>query len=236
MISFETEKVPVPLWALMLVSLLLVMAVMAVWYFFLDDQSVKMMGLVGGIVSALVVSILTFAMTIRPIQQLDRYERMGIKAVLRNRHDKDYYRRIVGEAQKDVRVMGASCTRFIEDFLDAKSDDRVLVDALRLHRNLTVRLLAPQEQYLAESAKARSRDVDKLLEPLRQEFGDRIEIRRFPERATHSVVIVDENLIAGPIFKDDKSKYAPAVHLAMSTDFARKYSEHFDDVWQTSAS
>jgi hypothetical protein len=228
--NFETEKVIVPLWLLMLFGLLAVTAVMGAWYYWLDDQSAKMIGLVGGIVSALVVFSLTFVTTVRPIQQLDRYRRMGIRAVLRNRHDKEYYRKIVANAKKDVRVMGASCTRFIEDFLDVKSDDRVLVTALRINSALRVQLLAPQEQYMAESAKARSQEVSKLLDLLKREFGDRIEMRRFAERAAHSLVIVDDDLVAGPIFEGDKSKYAPAVHVAMWTDFARKYSEHFDEV------
>jgi hypothetical protein len=233
--SLETEKVTVPLWFLMLLGLLAVTAAMGAWYYWLDDQSAKMISLVGGVVSALLVFILTFATTVRPIQQLDRYKRMGIRAVLRNRHDKEYYRRIVANAKKDVRVMGASCTRFIEDFLDVKSDDRVLVNALRINPALRVQLLTPQEQYMAESAKVRSQEVGKLLAPLKREFGERIEMRRFAERAAHSLVIVDDDLVAGPIFEGDKSKYAPAVHVSMWTDFARKYSEHFDEVWQASA-
>jgi hypothetical protein len=233
--SFETEKIAVPLWFVMVLVLLAVTAAMGVWYFWLNDQSVKMVGLVGGIVSGLVVFLLTFAMTIRPLQQLDRYHRMGIRAVLRNRHDKEYYRKVVAKAKKDVRVMGASCTRFIEDFLDVKSDDKVLVNALRNNPALTVQLLTPQERYKAAGTKARSPELGKLLDALTREFGNRIEMRHFAWWAAHSFVIVDDDLVAGPIFEGDKSKYAPAVHVSMSTAFARKYSEHFDEVWKASA-
>ena len=38
---------------------------------------------------------------IRPMQKLNRYERMGIRAVLRNRHDKEYYRTIVANATEE---------------------------------------------------------------------------------------------------------------------------------------
>lgn len=160
---------------------------------------------------------------------------MGIRAILRNRHDKNYYRTIVKDSRNTVKVMGASCTRFVEDFLDDKSDDRVLVDALRANRSLQVQLLIPQDQYMGEGALARAQGLDRFLAPLRQEFGDRVELRRFADKAGHSFVIADDELIAGPVFEGDKSKYAPAVHVAMSTDFARKYSEHFDDVWQACA-
>jgi hypothetical protein len=233
--SFETEKIAVPLWVLMVLGLLLVTAVMGVWYFWLDDQSVKMIGLVGGIVSGLAVFLLTFAVTIRPLQQLDRYHRMGIRAVLRNRHDKEYYRKVVAKAKKDVRVMGASCTRFVEDFLDIKSDDKVLVDALRINPTLRVQLLTPQERHMVPGTKARLPELGKLLDALAGEFGNRVEMRHFAWRAAHSFVIVDDDLVAGPIFEGDKSKHAPAVHVSMSTAFARKYSEHFNEVWEASA-
>jgi hypothetical protein len=154
--------------------------------------------------------------------------------MLRNRHDKEYYRTIVANAKKDVRVMGASCTRFMEDFLDVRSDDKVLVDALRMNPTLTVRLLTPQKQYMTEAANARSQEVGRLLTALTNEFDKRIELRRFGHKPAHSFVIVDNDLVAGPIFESDKSKYTPAVHVAMSTDFARKYSEHFDEIWQAS--
>jgi hypothetical protein len=232
--SLETENVTIPLWLLVLGGILVVSALMGTWYSWLDDQSVKMIGFVGGVVSGLVVFMLTFVTMIRPMQKLDHYERMGIRAVLRNRHDKEYYRTIVANAKKDVRVMGASCTRFMEDFLDVRSDDKVLVDALRMNPTLTVRLLTPQMQYMTEAANARSQEVGRLLTALTNEFDTRIELRRFGHKPAHSFVIVDNDLVAGPIFESDKRKYAPAVHVAMSTDFARKYSEHFDEIWQAS--
>lgn len=230
--SIETEKVALPLWLLILVGVVAVTIMMAVWYYWIDEQNVKMIGIVGGVVSGLVVAILTSATTVRLVQKVDHYNQMGIKAVLRNRHDKEYYRSLISRAKKDVRVMGASCTQFIEDFLDVKSDDKVLVEALRINTALRVRLLIPDEQHMAENAKARSQALDEPIKLLKREFKSRFEIRRFAGQAAHSVVIVDDDLLAGPIFEVDKSKHAPAVHVAMSTDFARKYSEHFDEVWE----
>ena len=201
--KLETGRVLVPLWIIVVLALVAVTALIGVWYYWLDDKSVKMIPVVAGVVSGLIVFILTFATMVSPIQDLDRYKRMGIKSVLRNRHDKDYYGRLVASARKDVRVMGASCTRFVEDFLDIGADDKVLVDALHKNSMLRVQLLTPQEQYMTDPTKARSRPLGKLLDALRREFGDRVELRRFDEKATHGFVIVDEDLIAGPIFESD---------------------------------
>ena len=80
--SIETEKVALPLWLLILVGVVAVTIMMAVWYYWIDEQNVKMIGIVGGVVSGLVVAILTSATTVRLVQKVDYYNQMGIKAVL----------------------------------------------------------------------------------------------------------------------------------------------------------
>jgi hypothetical protein len=229
--NFETGKLAVPQWLILILIMLVLIVAAGVYYYLLDPDDVKWVGLVGGVVTGLIVFILTFVTSIRPLQKLDRYERMGIRGILANRHDKAYYGGLVGSAERVVRVMGASCTRFVDDFLDLRNEDKVLVDALRKHRRLKVQILIPEQRYMAEGAKTRAHSLDKKLGELRTEFGDRIELRRFSNRAQHSFVIADDDLVAGPVFEGDQSKYAPAVHVAMSTRFAQKYDEHFEAVW-----
>jgi len=211
------------------------MTIFSTLYYFLPADSAKILGLVGGIVSALAVFILTFAATITPMQKLERFEKMGVRALLRNRHDRDYYRKLVAQAKNDVRVMGASCTRFVEDFMDLESDDKVLVDALRRNSKLKVRLLIPSEEFMAHETRARAQVPARVLAAVCGEFKGRVELRRFDDKVAHSFVIVDDELVAGPVFESNKSKYAPAVHVAMWTEFAVKYAEHFDEVWRESA-
>ena len=116
--NFITGRMWVPLWTALIVVLLALTTLSLFWYYALDANNVKLVGLVGGVVSGLVVAVLTFVISIRPLQELDQFQRMGIKALLANRHDKIYYGQVVRDAQKEVCVMGASCTRFVEDFLN----------------------------------------------------------------------------------------------------------------------
>jgi hypothetical protein len=44
--------------------------------------------------------------------------------------------------------MGASCTRFVEDFLDSQNEDHVLIDALQRNKKLRVQLLIPDDSHL----------------------------------------------------------------------------------------
>jgi hypothetical protein len=233
--GFELERVPVPKWTILVLLIVAITAAVAVWYYFIDPNSVKAIGVLGGIIAGFLVFLLTFVVSIGPLQQLDRYEKMGIKGVLDNRHDKEYYGRILKEAKREVRVMGASCTRFVDDFLDKRNEDRVLVDALRMYPKLTVQILIPDNRHISEHARARIPQLLEKLESLTSEFGSRVQIRRFSHHAHHSFVIADESLIAGPVFEGDRSKYAPAVHISMSSRFAQKYNEHFQMVWDSCA-
>jgi hypothetical protein len=231
--NFEVDKVRVPLWLILSIGIAMVASLLGYWYYELDANNVKLLGLIGAIVAGLIVYLATFLTLLRPIQELDRFHRMGIKGLLSNRHDQSYYRSLVARSRQRVDVMGASYSRFVQDFLDTESEDKVLVDALNKHNDLKVRLLIPQETYMSEDAKSRSRLVLPKLDVLRERFGDRIKLRRFADQARHSFVLADNDLVAGPIFEDDKSRYAPAVHVTAETVFSQKYISHFDAVWDT---
>jgi hypothetical protein len=231
MTNFETQSLSVPKWLLIVLVVSIISVILAVWYYYLDQDATKSIGLVGGIISGSLVFLLTYIASVQPLKNLARYEQMGIRGLLANRHDKVYYSTLVSKARQSVQVMGASCTRFIEDFLDPQSDDHVLLDALRHNQALSVQLLIPDDEHLTENARSRLPRVYEKLDALKGEFGKRIELRRFRAKAQHSFVSVDDDLVAGPIFHDDESKYAPAVHVAMSTRFAQKYHDHFETVW-----
>jgi hypothetical protein len=231
MTIFETQSVPVPKWLLIVLIVLIISLISAIYYYYLDPDATKSIGLVGGIISGGLVFLLTYTVSVQPLRDLARYEQMGIRGLLASRHDKAYYTTLVSKARQSVQVMGASCTRFVEDFLDAQSDDHALLDALRANQALNVRLLIPDDEHITENAKPRLPRLYEKLNALKGEFGERIELRRFRAKAQHSLVRVDDDLVAGPIFQDDESKYAPAVHVAMSTRFAQKYHDHFETVW-----
>lgn len=230
--NFERDKIPVPLWLIWTGVIALVVVFLSYWYYKIDESESKLIGFVGGIATNLIVYVVTFLTLLRPIQELDRFHRMGIKGLLTNRHDQVYYRKLIANSRLRVDVMGASCSRFVQDFLDVESDDKVLVDALNKHRHLKVRLLIPSDAHMSDEVRNRTAVTLGQITAARSTFGDRVEVRRFDDKARHSFVIADNDLVAGPVFDGSKSRHAPAVHVATETEFARKYSEHFDAMWQ----
>ena len=231
--SIETARVRVPVWMLWVAIITLATIVVGYWYFRLDPADVKMLGLIGGILTGLVVYLATFVTLLHPLQELDRYRRMGVHGLLANRHDQVYYRLLVGRANTRVDVMGASCTRFVRDFMDSASDDKVLVEALFRERGLRVRLLIPDAAHMDQTANQHTVDTIAHVLELQRQVGDRVQVRRFADEARHSFVIADADLVAGPVFAASSSRHAPAVHVGLETAFGRKYSEYFNQVWDT---
>jgi hypothetical protein len=231
--NFKTGKIYTPLWLLLLIGLTAITLVIAYWYYTIDPADSKELGLAGGLLTGLMVYIFTFITLLRPIIELDRFRRMGIKSLLANRHDKDYYRKIVSTSKLRVDVLGASCRRFVADFLDEDSDDAVLIGALNRSRQLKVRLLIPADTYMGQETQASMSATLNRVARLRQSFEGRVELRRFSEDARHSFVIVDDDLVAGPVFEDDKSRHAPAVHVAAGTPFGQKYCAYFEKLWES---
>ncbi len=229
--SVETDKVRVPLWMIIVLGIALVSAVLLYLYCEVDATNLKAIGFVGGILTGLIVYLATFITLLRPLQEYDKYRRMGVKGLLANRHDQNYYRHLVVRAEHRVDVMGASCTRFVQDFLDVESEDKVLVDALNRHNDLRVRLMIPDDDNMSGEAQGRVRSMLDKIEAVRKRFGDRVELRRFAAHAHHSFVVVDDDVVAGTIFFEDKSRYAPAVHVSAETMFGQKHCRHFEETW-----
>lgn len=229
--DLENDNLTVPLWIIWTVILVVAIIAFGVWYSMIDPADTKALGVAGGLLTGLVVYLITFVALVRPLRQLDRIRREGIKALLSARHNKDYYGKLLKHSKFKVDVLGASCSRFVRDFLDPDSDDAILIDALDKSRQLHVRLLIPTDAHMGEEAKATVAATLKRIAILKQRFDGRIELRRFDDEARHSFVFVDQDLVAGPIFDDEKSRHAPAVHVASGTLFGQKYSGYFAGLW-----
>jgi len=231
--NFEQHKVRVPLWLIWMIAVIIAIGLLSYWYYLIDPTDSKLIGLVGGVVTGLIVYLATFLTLLRPLLELDRFHRMGIKGLLANRHDQAYYRGLVAKSRMRVDVMGASCNRFVRDFLDLKSDDKVLVDALNRHSQLRVRLLIPTDAHMSDDTRSGVPNTLEQITAIRKRFGSRVELRRFDDKARHSFVVVDNDLVAGPIFEDSVSRHAPAVHVAAETLFGEKYHAYFEEVWKS---
>lgn len=75
--NFISGKTHIPNWVSLVGILLIIACGLGLWLYRIDEAEVKLIGLVGGIVSGLVVFVLTFLTLLRPLRKLDSYQRMG---------------------------------------------------------------------------------------------------------------------------------------------------------------
>ena len=232
--TIESGTTRIPNWIIVSLGIALTIAILGYWYYKMDQSETKLLGLVGGIVTGLIVYLATFFSVLGPLRELDRFHQMGVRGLLANRHDQSYYRRLIKKSRQRVDVMGASCSRFVRDFLDVDADDKVLIEALTKHNQLRVRLMFPNDLHMTPEARDGNKHILAIINKLQAQFGDRVDVRQFNDYARHSFVLVDGDLIAGPVFNGDRSRHAPAVHVAAETLYGQKYSTYFDELWNAS--
>ena len=87
---------------------------------------------------------------------------------------------------------------------------------------------------MSEDKKVAHRQVKHTLQEIqRRNYTGKIEIKYFQHTPAHSIFMVDNNCIVGPVFERVESKYTPALHLKKDSPFAVKYLEHFDEEWNS---
>ena len=202
------------------------------FFFWVDDEQIS--AFLGGMSGGLVGVTISFLFSMYEYANIDRYRALGVLNILPNRRDTSYYTDIVRKAKGKVQVMGTSCTRFINDFADASSNEHVLIAALNKHQNLKIELLVPTDEKMDKQSKLKFEAGEVKLGQLQHTFKERVQLKRYDFQPRHSLVRVDNDLIVGPVFPGVESQNSPAIHLDTNKEFADKYLEHFEVVWNTS--
>lgn len=190
----------------------------------------------GSLTAGLIVAIIQFLMAKREYEMLEKIEDLELVKVLYNRDDRTYYENLIRKSNKSIKVMGVTAKRFFEHFADthngAPDNARVLLVAME--RGVNVQILLPHEDFLSEDKKVAHRQVKHTLQEIqRRNYTGKIEIKYFQHTPAHSIFMVDNNCIVGPVFERVESKYTPALHLKKDSPFAVKYLEHFDEEWNS---
>ena len=203
-------------------------------YLFLGTDNPKISTLVGGVTGGIIVYVISFLISIYEYQSIDKFRELGVREILPNRRETEYYRKIVGQGSEIVVVTGTSCSRFIDDFANGENDSHVLIDALRNNVGMKAKFMVPSEEYMDELSKIKFNSGEKKLQELFCDFPNRVELRRFDHEPRYSFVRVDSELIVGPVFAETESQNSPAIHLDVNSSFAEKYLNDFNRVWDNS--
>ncbi|MFJ3059025.1 hypothetical protein [Herbaspirillum sp. NPDC087042] len=186
-----------------------------------------------GMVPGLVVGLMQFILSWAEFSKISKFQKMKVKGILSTRDQEDYYRELIKGAKKDIQVLGVTASRFVSDFADSGSsrdDKKVLIAALQ--RGVSVRILVPAQAHLQGNDQSVGFPLaESFFTPLKDQYPNSFQVRYFDNAPIASVVRVDDDVVMGPVFTNQKSKHTPAVHAAYDSPLSESYMGHFDDMW-----
>ncbi len=215
--------------------LILFIIVLSFWFNSSAATDDKLNAILSGLITGFVALLLQLWFSWVEQNKLKKFDDLKIINILATRDDPEYYRPIIESAKRDVMVLGVTCSRFLDDFADdekrAPNKNKVLLKLLD-KKKLKVKLLVADETALDnENDKSKAKAAQPRLARLSEKYPNNFFYAYYKYTPSHSVMVIDDESIVGPIFPGVSSKYSPAIHLKSDSKFVEHYREYFDKLW-----
>jgi hypothetical protein len=236
--SLYNKKLSISMpWAIVTVTILLVVAFGAISILMTDKGTLAKEGplwvFASAVVAGLVVTLAQFCLSWADAKAIDRFRRMGVQNVLTTRDEEAYYGSLIKTARSQVDVLGSTATRLMQDFADSqspKAEKRTLIKALE--SGVPVRVLV--------AAPARLDAGDRYKYPVNRRRFEAIagthpnfEVRYFEATPIAAFLRADHQLVVGPLLPGVESKHTPALHVYNYSPYAASYLKYFEETWVT---
>lgn len=189
----------------------------------------KIEAIFSGFIVACLVGIVQILSDLDLYRKNRRIEKTRIVDVIEKRKDEEKYGGLIRQSKKEVLVLGTTCSRFMKDFVDQSS---VVSEAIS--RGVVFKLLIPEDDFLEQEDRGKIKTI--TLQIYERMSGDQrkfFSIKRFREFPNHSLVVVDDLYIVGPIFRRLKrSEVTPSIVFRARSSVATAYREYFDQLWE----
>ncbi len=220
--------------ATVIIFICLVIATVVFGLLFWNTTDTKILAIFGSLFAGLIVAIIQFIIAWQDYNQTEKLKELELIKVLYNRDSRTFYEEYIKKAKREINMMGVTANRFFNDFADdspnATSNAKVLLAALQ--RNVKVRILLPESDYVDENKKGDVEKVKQLVKTINNKYSNcSLEVKHFNHVPAHSIFNVDDKCIVGPVFPELESKYTPALYLHNSSPLADKYLTYFDNEW-----
>lgn len=225
-------KVNVSVIKIVIVVALLI--ILCLGYFYcVGDSNNKINALFGGLLTGFIVALAQMFLSWYEYKNIYKLKQMKVKDIRSNRANRDFYEALIRSATKKIDIMGVTGDRFMNDFADTNSNQenmRVLLAAMA--RGVRVRILIPEEAYLeSDFQKNNAKNVKSKLDVVKGAYLTSFDFKYFKRIPTHSIFVVDDDCILGPVFPGTQSKDTPAIHLESTSPFAEQYLKYFEEEW-----
>lgn len=225
-----SKRLSIGLAKVILVILLIATSILA-YLFFTGELSSKWTVLYGGLVTGLIVAIVQLLLDWYEHKEIEKFKLLGISRIIPHRDDEAYYRGLIKGATKKIDVLGVTANRFMADFADSsrgRAEKKVLIDALA--RSVAVRILVPQKSFLDHKDHDAFEQALGFFKTVRKTFGN-FEYAYFSHIPAHSIVLVDDDCLLGPVFPLISSKDTPCIQMNTQSPFANSYLKYFEEEW-----
>jgi hypothetical protein len=202
---------------------------------FKRTEDEKLLSLLGSLVAGIIVAIIQFIIALQDYIQVEKLKELELIKVMYDRDDRTFYEKYINKAKLRVAVMGVTAIRFFNDFADcepsATKNAKVLLR--KLEQNVKVNILLPDFDFLNESKKSDYDKVKQHIKKIKEQLPKcQLEVKYFTHIPSHSIFIIDDTCIVGPVFPNIESKYTPALNLKNTSPLAIKYLTYFNDEWE----
>lgn len=227
-------KANIKIKATFIIAACLVLITIAVWIWYGNTDDIKASAILGSLFAGLIVAIIQFFISWQDYKQTEKLKELELIRVLYNRDSRTFYEEYIKHSKRNINMMGVTASRFFNDFADdspnATSNAKVLINALR--RNVKVRILLPDSEFVDENKKQDVNKVKQQVINIKHKYPDcSLEVKYFNHISAHSIFNVDDKCIVGPVFPELESKYTPALFLRNSSPIADKYLIYFENEW-----
>ncbi|WP_019865858.1 hypothetical protein [Methylovulum miyakonense] len=196
----------------------------------------KWSSIIPGLLTGFIIALFQAFLSWFEIKKIDEYDELKIKKILPDRKSSEYYGALISKAEKEIKVLGVTAQRFLEDFASqnpkAAENEKVLLKALE--KKVKVQILVANKELLSGEDKTKAKSAEPRLKKLSSDSrtNEFFEYACYTHAPAHSIVIIDEECIVGPIFPNVSSRYTPAIHLKRDSQFAKYYIEYFESEWE----
>lgn len=200
--------------------------------YYIAEPNSKLSGIWSGLATGLIIAFIQLLITIGEHKKARLLKQLGIRRVLAHRDDEAFYRDLINAATKEIKILGNTVYRFLSDFADEhRPDKQALLHALT--RKVKIKILLPKPDYLhSEHDRRKAGTSSERLIELCNRYNSTFECRYYEHAPSHSLVVVDDECLAGPIFPNISSKDSPAIYTTEKSPFVKPYLKYFDELWE----
>lgn len=205
------------------------------WYISCDDGK-KIEALLGSLCAGLLVAIIQFFISYEDFTRNEIFRKLHIIKLFDNRNKKKEYNEYITTASREIKIMGSTAVRFFRDFCvtDVSAPDEEKIIITKLSQGVRIMILLPSKQYLSSEKQNDYDFVKKKIAEIKQKFPEtKLYVRYFEHTANHSIFMVDDSCIVGPIFPNLESKYTFSQQVRNVSELAKSYLQYFDEEWET---